>query len=434
MLKSDDTTVDAMPSLLRGQIASTVAGTDLMPPTNVAVIVGAAPELSTEIRSLLQSRLKTAAMVIGVGFAIFSVRHVFRVDYSSVAEVFLLLFHIAATLLLFACSRMLRSGGLRSLARLRLYEGVIFGIPAVFFAAMQYFVTLESCRKGVLDFPEGLWLVLIYTYTIFIPNTWQRAAVIIPGMAITPMALLFGMMWYYPVMAERVTADQIVGLVMMFIVCTLGSVFGVHIIGALRREAFEARQMGQYRLTQRIGRGGMGEVFLAEHQLLKRPCVVKLIRPDKAGNPKNLARFQREVRATAKLSHWNTIEVFDYGCTPDGTFFYVMEYLPGMSLGELVERYGALPPERVIYLLSQACDALSEAHAVGLIHRDLKPANIFAAERGGVYDVTKLLDFGLVKPLVEEETMQITVEGAIAGVAVVHVAGAGDGRDGRRRP
>jgi len=159
----------------------------------------------------------------------------------------------------------------------------------------------------------------------------------------------------------------------------------------------------------------MGEVYLAEHQMLKRPCVVKLIRPDKAGDRRVLARFQREVRATAKLSHWNTIEIFDYGSTEDGTFYYVMEYLPGMSLAELVERFGPLPPERAVHFLRQICDALSEAHAAGLIHRDIKPGNIFAAQRGGVYDVAKLLDFGLVKPAPDQEAIHLTGEGMIAG-------------------
>jgi serine/threonine-protein kinase len=194
-----------------------------------------------------------------------------------------------------------------------------------------------------------------------------------------------------------------------------GSVFGVYTIGTLRREAFEARQLGQYRLKRRIGAGGMGEVYLAEHQLMKRPCVIKLIRPDKAGDARTLARFKREVRATAKLSHWNTVEIFDYGSTERGTFYYVMEYLPGMSLAELVERFGPMPPARVVHLLWQTCDALGEAHAAGLIHRDIKPGNIFAAHRGGVYDVAKLLDFGLVKPSDDEQPVQLTTEGAITG-------------------
>ena len=110
---------------------------------------------------------------------------------------------------------------------------------------------------------------------------------------------------------------------------------------------------------------------------MKRPCVIKLIRADKAGDPKTLARFQREVRATAKLSHWNSIEIFDYGHTQDGTFYYVMEYLPGMSLAEMVKDFGPLPPGRVIFLLRQVCDALVEAHSLGLIHRDIKPGQHF---------------------------------------------------------
>ena len=161
----------------------------------------------------------------------------------------------------------------------------------------------------------------------------------------------------------------------------------------------------------------MGEVYLAEHQLLKRPCALKVIRPGKADDPKVLARFEREVRATAALSHWNTVEIYDYGRTDDGTFYYVMEYLPGQSVADLVNRYGALPPGRVIYLLRQICDALHEAHTAGLIHRDIKPGNIFAAQRGGVYDVAKLLDFGLAKPLANTvgEDIHLTHDGAITG-------------------
>ena len=197
----------------------------------------------------------------------------------------------------------------------------------------------------------------------------------------------------------------------------IAATIGAHTIGRLRREAFEARQLGQYRLGRPLGRGGMGEVYLAEHQLLKRPCAIKLIRPDKAGDPTVMARFEREVRSSAKLSHWNNIDIFDYGRTEDGTFYYVMEYLPGLSLFDLVTRHGPLPAGRVIYLLRQTCDALGEAHAMGLIHRDIKPANIFAAQRGRHYDVAKLLDFGLAKPVatLDEESEQLTQAGSITG-------------------
>jgi serine/threonine-protein kinase len=128
-----------------------------------------------------------------------------------------------------------------------------------------------------------------------------------------------------------------------------------------------------------------------------------------------LARFEREVQATAKLSHWNTVDIFDYGRTEDGTFYYVMEYLPGMNLSELVRNYGPLPTPRALHLVRQVANALSEAHDLGLVHRDIKPANIFSAIRGGRYDVAKLLDFGLAKPLIQAADAQITQEGAITG-------------------
>src|SRR5688500_12386143 len=148
---------------------------------------------------------------------------------------------------------------------------------------------------------------------------------------------------------------------------------------------------------------------------MNRPSAIKVIRPEKAGDPQVLARFEREVQATAKLSHWNSVDIFDYGRADDGTFYYVMEFLPGMNLAELVRRYGAMPAPRAIHLIRQACDALQEAHDVGLIHRDIKPANIFAAVRGGLHDVAKLLDFGLAKPLSNLDVEQITQEGTITG-------------------
>jgi eukaryotic-like serine/threonine-protein kinase len=141
----------------------------------------------------------------------------------------------------------------------------------------------------------------------------------------------------------------------------------------------------------------MGEVHLAEHVLLKQPVAIKLIRPERAGDPGALERFEREVRATARLKHWNTVQIYDYGYTEDGTFYYAMEYLPGLTLEEIVTRHGPLPPARAIAILRQLCAALSEAHGMNLVHRDIKPANVMICEIGGVFDVAKLLDFGLVR-------------------------------------
>ena len=172
----------------------------------------------------------------------------------------------------------------------------------------------------------------------------------------------------------------------------------------------EVNRFGPYRLKEKLGAGGMGEVYEAEHTLLERPCAIKFIRPGRGTDETALNRFEREVRVTAKLTHFNTVEIYDYGHTSDGTFYYVMELLPGLNLGELVKRHGPLPPERVVYFLRQVCGALCEAHAAGFVHRDITPANIFAASRGGVHDVAKLLDFGLVKqPTSEDATNPTTM-------------------------
>lgn len=167
-----------------------------------------------------------------------------------------------------------------------------------------------------------------------------------------------------------------------------------------RRELTEAklkaRQLGQYKLTGKIGEGGMGSVYKARHTLLRRETALKLLTPDKA-EPYAIQRFEQEVQLTCTLSHPNTIQVFDYGHTPDGIFYYAMEFLEGMNLYDLVRLYGPQPEERVIHILQQVCGSLGEAHALGLIHRDIKPGNIFLTDRGGVPDNVKVLDFGLVR-------------------------------------
>jgi serine/threonine-protein kinase len=178
----------------------------------------------------------------------------------------------------------------------------------------------------------------------------------------------------------------------------------------------EALKLGQYQLKEKLGAGGMGEVYLAEHVMLKQTCAIKLIRPERAADPRALRRFEREVRATSRLKHWNTVQIFDYGHTADGTFYYVMEYLPGVTLEQLVKNEGALPVPRAVHFLRQMCGALNEAHGIGLIHRDIRPANIIVGERGGVKDVAKLLDFGLVRHADEGAGSEaLTMDGALVG-------------------
>lgn len=186
------------------------------------------------------------------------------------------------------------------------------------------------------------------------------------------------------------------------------------VIYGLRKEVREARRFGQYVLEQKLGEGGMGEVYRARHGMMRRPSAIKLLRSDRTGEL-NLRRFEREVQLTSRLTHPNTITLFDYGRTEDGIFYYAMELLDGATLQRIVEVDGAQAPGRVARILSMACGALTEAHAIGLIHRDIKPANIMLCTQGGELDVVKVLDFGLVKDLEVDRDIQLTGINAVTG-------------------
>jgi len=179
-----------------------------------------------------------------------------------------------------------------------------------------------------------------------------------------------------------------------------------------RRSALEAKRLGQYALDEELGAGGMGVVYRAHHDMLHRPTAVKLLHVDKT-DEQAIARFEREVQLTSQLTHPNTIAIYDYGRTPEGVFYYAMEYLDGISLHDLVDRFGPLPESRVNHILRQLCGSLSEAHSLGLIHRDIKPANIMLTKCGGMCDFVKLLDFGLVKS--QNADRNVTLAGSLTG-------------------
>jgi len=170
------------------------------------------------------------------------------------------------------------------------------------------------------------------------------------------------------------------------------------VIHRLRRRVHAAERLGQYTLLDKLGEGGAGIVYRARHAMLRRPTAIKLL-SEATRDPKRLARFEREVQLTSELSHPNTIAIYDYGRTPEGVFYYAMEHIEGITLEQLVTRDGPCPPGRIVRLLEQACGALAEAHAVGLVHRDIKPANLMIGRRGGIPDFLKVMDFGLVKDI-----------------------------------
>lgn len=385
------------------------------------LVEGSGTGLSDQTYSLLQHRLRSTSLLLAAGMlAFFVARLALADDLTGTCDWAILCTHGVVTLInAFIGWRLCRNCPLVT-SHARITELVIFGTVGVFFALVSYAALVAGSKMGYVATTAPMWMTLIFTYALFIPNSWQRAAVVIGVMTLTPILLILFVKLTTGGLDELITESSylkqgILDNVLVLLLSAAISIWGVHMVNSLRREAFEARQLGQYQLRRRLGSGGMGEVYLAEHLMLKRRCAIKVIRPDRAGDAATLARFEREVRATAQLTHWNSIEIFDYGRAADGTFYYVMEYLPGMNLEEIVRMHGPLPQDRIVHLLSQACEALREAHEQGLIHRDIKPANIFAAHRGGVFDVVKLLDFGLAKPMNLPEGPQITQVGMISG-------------------
>ncbi|MFN8653250.1 MAG: serine/threonine-protein kinase [Gemmatimonadales bacterium] len=277
------------------------------------------------------------------------------------------------------------------------------------------FLVVTAFLFGLLEYwypdlnrPQATFIgIAILAYSSIVPNEPGRTlAVGLLAATMAPLAFIITLLRGVQVDFSWFT------LLLAFLpnyVCALLSTIPAKIIRQLGAQVKKARELGSYRLEELLGKGGMGEVYKASHQLLARHAAVKLIRPESlASDPDHsrvmIERFRREAEASASLRSPHTISLYDFGVASDGTFFFVMELLDGLDLESLVQRYGPLDPARVVHLLRQACESLAEAHTRGLIHRDIKPSNIFTCRMGLAVDFVKVLDFGLVKTEQEHQS------------------------------
>ena len=283
--------------------------------------------------------------------------------------------------------------------------GLVFEVASSYGIATAEF--LDPMGLDAISRWQGLSWVAVWTlvFTIVVPASPRRAVVAaLASVSAVPVVVAISM----AMGLTRIRLDPgqfFFWLIFPYLLVVVMAYVGARVVYALGTEVKRARELGSYRLVERLGQGGMGEVWRAKHRLLARPAAIKLIRPALAGDARLgrssdiLHRFEREAQAIASLRSPHTVTLFDFGVADDGAFYYVMELLDGLDAETLVRRFGQMPPARVIHVLRQICHSLSEADSHGLVHRDIKPANIFLCRYGQDYDFVKVLDFGLVKAL-----------------------------------
>jgi serine/threonine-protein kinase len=275
-------------------------------------------------------------------------------------------------------------------------------------------------RNILIDVRPGGIALWIAVFALVVPNSLGKATLAaLASASMGPITLLA--VSYINRQAPPPAFLFLLVLLPNLLGATIGITFSRFVYG-MGKDVSKAREMGSYKLVELLGRGGMGEVWRAEHRLIARPAAIKLIQPDILGctDPARMSivkrRFEREAQATAMLSSPHTIHLYDFGVTEDGAFYYVMELLHGLDLETLVDKYGPVPAERVSHMLVDVCSSLEEAHRSGLIHRDIKPANIYTCRYGVEYDFVKVLDFGIVKSGGElGKQSSLTVADAAAG-------------------
>ena len=248
----------------------------------------------------------------------------------------------------------------------------------------------------------AIWVVL---FTVVVPTS-PRRALLASLASVSAVPVVIGLMMASGVTSLRLSpAEFFFGLVFPYLLVVCMAYVGARVVYNLGTEVKRARELGSYTLEQKLGEGGMGEVWRARHRMLARPAAIKLIRPSVAADGRvgvsdeAIRRFEREAQVIARLRSPHTVELFDFGMADDGGFYYVMELLDGLDADALLRRFGPIPPERAVCLLRQLCHSLSEAHSCGLVHRDIKPANIYLCRYGEEYDFVKVLDFGIVRAI-----------------------------------
>jgi serine/threonine-protein kinase len=311
--------------------------------------------------------------------------------------------------MLFALVLGVVSRGSRFETRHLLTWGLVFEVVASVAIAMSEFWNFYSPQLRELVPAIQLngisWVcvwIVVFPALVPVPNRYAIVATLLSA-ATTPLVFVASSLYHDPPIPDEHLGDVLINSAINNAVAAGFAVVVSLVVRRLGRKVGEARQMGSYTLVELLGRGGMGEVWRAEHRLLARPAAVKLVRSDALAEPSSGAqaveRFEREAQVTASLVCPHTISLYDFGVATDGRFYYVMELLDGINLEELVARSGPLPPERAVHLLLQACSSLAEAHSQGLVHRDIKPANLFCCRYGLDVDFVKVLDFGVARAI-----------------------------------
>jgi len=325
-----------------------------------------------------------------------------------------LVYRILVSLAFYGVYRAASRDAAMPVARLFWLQNLCYGLAALTIAIMA--VHLGGIRSPYM---HGISIVALVRATL-VPSHWRRALKTYARIALAfPVVMGLGALVSPAARSDWLSAESLIVFASNYVFVLASSFIGLvtgHIVWSAHEQLYRARRLGRYRLEAPIGKGGMGEVWLAWDQRLNREVALKILRVGTAPSPEMVRRFELEAQSAGQLRGPHVVKIFDFGASDDGLYYIAMEYLSGMNLGTLVERFGPLPPARAIHLVMQACSALEEAHAAKIIHRDLKPHNLYLTRGEAEPDFIKLLDFGIARLRVEESGNEhLTQTGTMVG-------------------